>query len=85
MDYPTTTIYKDDNGETVVVDACPARGITEAHVELITQAGIFVDTNIAPATGGQEEQPLWFFEAVGAVKSYLQQKQRYEEQKNAPT
>lgn len=56
-----------------MIRRCPIEGLTVEQRELISMAGIFIETNLPPTAGGQDDQPWGFFETVSAVKSYQHQ------------
>lgn len=76
---------EDTGGDRIRISRCPMADLTPAHLELINEACIFMDTGIPPVAGGQEDQPMGFFETLSAVKSYQQQQQKLSEKRDAKT
>lgn len=79
------TQHRDDAGNPIVLTHCPMAMLTPMHIELIKEVCIFLDTNIPPVMGGQDEQPMWFYEVLGAVKSYRHRCEELASKKHAPT
>lgn len=72
---PRPTIYNDEAGERIIIDACPMRDMTACALDLIQQAMIFLRYNVTPTAGGQVEQPVWFWETLDVVKGFIDSKE----------
>lgn len=64
------TGVKGDDGEIIWADRCPHRLLTARHRELIHSASILVEYGVPAVAGGQEDQPIGFFEVAAMIKSY---------------